>query len=260
MSDYDLNYLTVPGHRAKERDPETETTTPDAAMVSKAIEHRRPDTIGTTGAAHLQRAAGNAATAGLVGGSGGGPRQAEDDPSLVHEVVGSGGGSTLDDSTRSSMESSFGADFSSVRVHTGGQAAAAARSVQAQAFTVGDDIVLGEGKSPSDTRTLAHELTHVVQQREGPVPGESIGGGIKLSDPSDWAEQEAERTADAVTSGGGGEHAGHDHSSGEGAGSVQRVEDSPEEEAPEEEAEMSAQSLAIQRDESPEEEQEEPTI
>ena len=105
-------------------------------------------------------------------------------------------------------------------------------------FTVGDNIVMGEGKSPSDTRTLAHELTHVVQQRQGEVPGESIGGGIKLSDPGDWAERQAEATADHVTSGGGGaSHAGHDHSGGGAAAGVQR-----------EAAEDEVQALAIQRE------------
>lgn len=242
MSDYDLLREYAPGHRP-ERQAETESTAADTATISKAVQHNRPDALGAKGAASLQRMAGNAATSALVA-------QREEDPSLVHKVVGSGGGSSLDDGTRKSMESSFGADFSSVRVHSGSEAAAAAKSVQAQAFTVGDNIVLGEGKSTSDTRTLAHELTHVVQQRQGEVPGESIGGGIKLSDPGDWAERQAEATADHVTSGGGSSaHAGHDHS-GASAG-VQR------EAAPEEEL----QALAIQREaESGEEETEEETV
>jgi hypothetical protein len=66
------------------------------------------------------------------------------------------------------MESRFGADFSGVRVHTGGEAAALNREVSAQAFTHGRDIFVGEGKySPTSSdgqRLLAHELTHVIQQ------------------------------------------------------------------------------------------------
>ena len=196
MADYDLTYGLAPGWKPRETAPDTDEATPtvDPAVVAKAVEHRRPDAIGTSGVAHLQRAAGNAATAQFLGQH----DNNEDDPSLVHDVVNSSAGSSLDDATRSSMETKFGHDFSSVRVHSGGQAAAAAKSVQAQAFTVGDDIVLGAGKNTSDTRTLAHELTHVVQQRQGEVPGEPIGNGLKVSDPGDWAEQEAEQTADDV--------------------------------------------------------------
>ena len=192
MSDYDLLRESAPGHKP-ERQTEPESDGHDHVTAALAVQHGRPEALGTKGAAHLQRAAGNAATSALVA-------QRDDDPSLVHDVVGGGGGSALDDNTRNSMEQSFGADFSSVRVHSGGQAAAAAKSVQAQAFTVGENIVLGEGKSTSDTRTLAHELTHVVQQRNGDVPGEAIGNGLKVSDPGDWAEREAEATADHVAS------------------------------------------------------------
>ena len=243
MSDYDLReYALVhgPERKAETEAPEASRAEPatsshDSVAVAKAVQHGRPEALGASGAAHLQRLAGNAATSALVA-------QREDDPSLVHQVIGSGGGSTLDAGTRESMEQSFGADFSSVRVHTGSEAAAAAKSVQAQAFTVGDDIVMGDGKSAGDTRTLAHELTHVVQQRQGEVPGESIGNGLKVSDPGDWAERQAEATADRVTSG-GESHAGHDHG-GADAG-VQRVAEEEE-----------LQTLPLQREEMPSEEEE----
>ena len=56
------------------------------------------------------------------------------------------------------------ADLGDVRVHAGADAAAAARAVSAEAFSVGSHIVLGAGHEPaSATRLLAHELTHVVQ-------------------------------------------------------------------------------------------------
>ncbi len=81
-----------------------------------------------------------------------------------------GGGRPLPGTVREFMEPRFGADFSSVRVHTGGEAAQLNRSVSAQAFTLGKDIYLGEGKtdleSPEGKKLLAHELTHVVQQSE----------------------------------------------------------------------------------------------
>jgi len=75
---------------------------------------------------------------------------------------------------RAFMEPRFGADFSGVRVHTGGEAAQLNRAISARAFTHGQDIFLGEGQadleSSAGQRLLAHELTHVVQQGEGPIP------------------------------------------------------------------------------------------
>jgi hypothetical protein len=66
------------------------------------------------------------------------------------------------------MEPRFGTDFSAVRVHTDSNAQSLARSVNAQAFTVGNDVVFGAGQyapeSDSGKRLLAHELTHVIQQ------------------------------------------------------------------------------------------------
>ena len=147
---------------------------------------------------HLQRTAGNAGVVQLL---------AEDEAtnnSPVHDVVGKGGGSPLDEGTRSSMEGRFGQGFGDVRVHTDSQASQSAESVGANAYTVGSDIVFRSGQfdtsSATGQRTLAHELTHVVQQRNGPVDGTDTAGGIKLSDPSDRFEQAAEQTASSVMS------------------------------------------------------------
>jgi hypothetical protein len=66
-------------------------------------------------------------------------------------------------------------DLSDVRVHTDVNAAAAARSVGAEAYTQGNNIYFGPGQynpgSPGTGKLLAHELTHVVQQRQGGVKG-----------------------------------------------------------------------------------------
>lgn len=82
-----------------------------------------------------------------------------------------GGGRPLPAVTRSFFEPRFGADFSGVRIHTDGEAAQAARSVSARAFTLGRDLVFGTGQySPETTsgkQLLAHELTHVLQQGGG---------------------------------------------------------------------------------------------
>lgn len=84
-----------------------------------------------------------------------------------------GGGNPLPDTVRRKMERGFGADFSGVRVHTGSQAADLNRAVGAQAFTLGRDIYMGEGRyEPGTTkgrRLLAHELVHTIQQMGGQV-------------------------------------------------------------------------------------------
>jgi len=79
----------------------------------------------------------------------------------------SGGGRSLDTPVREEMESRIGHDFRDVRVHDGPAAAGAAQALSARAFTVGNDIVFnaGERASGGDKHLLAHELTHVVQQR-----------------------------------------------------------------------------------------------
>lgn len=79
------------------------------------------------------------------------------------------GGAPLSESLRALFEPRFGQDFGDVRVHTGDEAASAARSIDARAYTLGSSIVFGAGQYQPDSRDgqhlLAHELTHVVQQR-----------------------------------------------------------------------------------------------
>lgn len=151
---------------------------------------------------HLQRMAGNASVVQMLAEERAIP--AEDERSPVHDVIGRGGGTALDEGTRSSMESRFGQDFSDVRIHTDAQASASAEAVGANAYTVGNEIAFRSGhfdaSSPTGQRTLAHELSHVVQQRSGPVDGTEAAGGIRLSDPSDRFERAADATADQVMS------------------------------------------------------------
>ncbi|MBS1596996.1 MAG: DUF4157 domain-containing protein [Bacteroidetes bacterium] len=79
-----------------------------------------------------------------------------------------GSGSALPNDTRHEMESSFGTDFSGVRIHNDGIAADMNRDLHAQAFTHGSDIYFNAGNYDTDSNAgkhlLAHELTHVVQQ------------------------------------------------------------------------------------------------
>ena len=89
-------------------------------------------------------------------------------PSIVHEALQSPG-QPLEPATRAFMEARFGHDFSRIRVHTDAPAAAAAQAANARAYTVGRDVVFAAGEYRLDTaagqRLLAHELTHVLQQR-----------------------------------------------------------------------------------------------
>jgi hypothetical protein len=90
------------------------------------------------------------------------------------------GGSPLDAETRSFFEPRFGRDLSETKVHADDQAARMAGNLNAQAFTVGNDIYMGAGKYQPGTESgralLAHELTHTIQQKPGarlrrsPVP------------------------------------------------------------------------------------------
>ena len=79
-----------------------------------------------------------------------------------------GGGNNLDRGTKSFMESRFGSDFSDVKIHTGDYAVQMSQELNAQAFTVGNDVYFNSGKynpdSESGKHLLAHELTHTVQQ------------------------------------------------------------------------------------------------
>lgn len=89
------------------------------------------------------------------------------------------------------MESRFGHDFSTVRVHAGDQAASSARAVEAVAYTVNRHIVFGEGFHPSGSplavQVLAHELSHVVQQAN--VPPQPVE---RIAPEADDREREAD--------------------------------------------------------------------
>ncbi|WP_435862139.1 eCIS core domain-containing protein [Streptomyces rubiginosohelvolus] len=134
-------------------------------------------------------------------------------------------GRPLDAALKDDMESRFDADFSDVRLHTGAAARDSAAEIGARAYTSGSHIVIGDGGG--DQHTLAHELTHVIQQRTGPVSGTEDGTGLRISDPSDRYEREAEANASRVLSrppahSPAAESAGHAPSSPDTAATVQR--------------------------------------
>ncbi|MFF7838259.1 DUF4157 domain-containing protein [Streptomyces ossamyceticus] len=105
----------------------------------------------------------------------------------------------MDEPLLQEMEARLGADLSTVRIHSDAAAESAATAVDARVFTSGEHIVGGPGAL--DRRTIAHELTHVLQQRSGPVAGNDHGDGLRVSDPSDRFEREADAIAQRVMAG-----------------------------------------------------------
>ena len=93
------------------------------------------------------------------------------------------GGEPLPLSARAFFESRFNYDFSQVRIHSNHKAAESADSINARAYTLGNEITFGAGQLDFSTHSgrllLAHELVHVVQQNSG------SGASILRRDPND---------------------------------------------------------------------------
>ncbi len=108
-----------------------------------------------------------------------------------------GTGQQLDNGVRERMESSFGADFSTVRIHTDSRADFLNQKLNSHAFTTGRDIFFRQGNYTPGTSAgrelLAHELTHVVQQNK-----DEIQSKLTVGQPGDRYEQEADAAARAV--------------------------------------------------------------
>ena len=96
-----------------------------------------------------------------------------------------GGGQPLSKSERNFFEPRFGTDFSNVKIHTDSHANNTAKSINARAFTHGNNVFFGAGEystgSEGGKKLLAHELTHVVQQA-GSQTSLAGGGGEKSRD------------------------------------------------------------------------------
>ncbi|MFG2333293.1 DUF4157 domain-containing protein [Streptomyces sp. NPDC048604] len=183
--EHDVEFVAGPRPKADQE----AAGAPDALLL-KAAAGGRADALGPAGMLRLQRTLGNSGVRAAV------------QRSSVHDVVNSGGGQALDPEVRGDMEARLGRDFGDVRIHTDSAAHDSARSVNAHAYTVGSHVVFQRDAydpgSHQGRTTLAHELTHVVQQRSGPVDGTETAGGIKVSDPSDRFEREAVANAERV--------------------------------------------------------------
>lgn len=188
---------TLPGRllmRARDSD---RTHGPAAGSARVRTPERRPETDELPGQLPLalQSSLGNAAVVQLLRQAGHPSAQPEEQQheheqqhahhhdvqrSAVHNVL-RGGGRPMDAGLREEMETRLGADFSDVRIHDDSTARASAAEVGARAYTSGHHVVVGTGGG--DKHTLAHELTHVIQQRQGAVSGTDNGAGLRISDP-----------------------------------------------------------------------------
>jgi|GEM_PF-3436514 len=96
-----------------------------------------------------------------------------------------GGGRSLPKTTQREMEGAFGANFSQVKIHTGGEAIQMSQEIGAHAFTHGSNIYFNRGKFNPNTKSgkhlLAHELTHVIQQKPQSLIQRQIGEGATHS-------------------------------------------------------------------------------
>lgn len=109
-----------------------------------------------------------------------------------------GQGSTLDTGARDRFAPGLGDSLSDVRVHTDDKADALSKSVSARAFTTGNDVYFARGEYSPGTeqgnQLLAHELSHVVQQRGAPTSGPMV-----VSQPGDALEADADSAAHELT-------------------------------------------------------------
>jgi hypothetical protein len=108
------------------------------------------------------------------------------------------GGHPLDAQTRAFFEPRFGHDFSNVRLHTGGQAAESAHSIQALAYTAGNHIVFGTQQYQPSTeqgrQLLAHELTHTIQQGAAQAVGTTNSRPGVQAQNKDFVQRQAGHT------------------------------------------------------------------
>ncbi|MEC8192201.1 MAG: DUF4157 domain-containing protein [Myxococcota bacterium] len=115
---------------------------------------------------------------------------------LAVELIRRSRGQRLPADVAARLGAALGVDISDAVIHTDAAAADAAKAVNAHAFATGKDVFFAAGQYRPGTRQgdelLAHELTHVIQDAEGRIPGAS-GPGLSVSTPNQSHEREAER-------------------------------------------------------------------
>ncbi len=157
-----------------------------------------PEAPEQTPAERLASSVGNRAFTALARSGGGILPDGRAHPDVEAAIAAArGGGRPLDDKARDRFSEGLGDPLTDVRVHDDAHANQLAASVAARAFAVGSDVFFAEGQHTPGTadgdKLLAHELTHVAQQRGAPE-----GGPLRLSQPGDAMEREADRAADEL--------------------------------------------------------------
>jgi len=200
---------------AQQRDDQTRRSplknAGSSLATAVALPVGRPSAMSPTAILGLQRSIGNAAVSRMLeaeghahsAGCGHGADvsvQRSTAADEVGKVLSSGGGRSLDPGLQAKAETGMGLSEGSlghVKVFHRSAADPSLTSTGSRAFTTGANVVT----STTDDHTMLHELTHVVQQSRGPVAGTDNGSGLKISDPSDHFEREAESTATRLLSG-----------------------------------------------------------
>ncbi len=124
--------------------------------------------------------------------------------SLQEQLAEAPAGESLDSGARQFLEPRFGHSFGDIRVHADGEADRMARTVDANAFTHGQDIFFRSGmydpSSPRGLQLIAHEAAHTIQQ---PASGrEETGESLTISTSSDYSERQASQVAAQAVAGG----------------------------------------------------------
>ncbi|MBL0392329.1 DUF4157 domain-containing protein [Ramlibacter monticola] len=165
-----------PGSKGEvSRGPESPTRDADSAGPAADARQQLADAMqGRLGNRRLQHLLGSAAQAAAL-------------PATAARALAEPG-SGLPPALREAAEGHFAVDLGAVRVHKGGAAAQASRALEARAFAVGRDIVLGDAAAASDRRLLAHEIAHVLQPA-------APGGAPAVAAHGDAAEREADAAA-----------------------------------------------------------------
>lgn len=172
--------------REEEREPVAPAPLPEIAPPEPSPVERLASNIGNRAFSALAREG-----AGILPDG----RAHPDIEATIAQTRGLGG--SLDSRTRDQIAPTLGDSLSDVRVHTDGTADELSRSVSARAFTTGSDLYFAQGEYQPGTnegdKLLAHELSHVVQQRGAPTSGPLV-----VSQPGDALETEADEAVDEL--------------------------------------------------------------
>ena len=226
QSDVAQRKVQSPSSTQKSTGPESGGRVTQAGVSGASPAHG----LGAETLLSMQRQAGNDAVSQMVDGpvqrkADGGPAPTAA-PAPARASSAGADSRSLPASVRAKMESSFGVDFSDVRVHEGNQAAQAGALAYAQGSNLYFAPGLYDPHSAVGQHMLGHELAHVVQQRAGRVAKAQGFGGLPINaDPG--LESEADHMGSRAARGDrasvpGAERATHANASG-GEAPVQRI-------------------------------------